>query len=130
MFYDSLLTHDCILDREVYMKVFVISHTHWDREWYLTREKSRFMLIELVDRLLRLLAKQPNYVFMLDGQTIVLEDYLEIKPEKEEEISALIKAGRLRIGPWYVLTDEFLISGEFHDDSRCFETVLAIVTFP
>jgi len=72
------------------------------------------MLIELVDGMLRLLDEQPDYLFMLDGQTIVLEDYLEIKPEKKEEISALIKAGRLLIGPWYVLADEFLISGESH----------------
>ncbi|MCK4514259.1 MAG: hypothetical protein KAU31_03325 [Spirochaetaceae bacterium] len=96
------------------MKVFLISHTHWDREWYLTREKSRFMLIELVDGMLTLLDEQPDYVFMLDGQTIVLEDYLEIRPEREEEIIALVKAGRLLIGPWYVLADDFLISGESH----------------
>ena len=95
-------------------KVFLISHTHWDREWYLTREKSRFMLIQLVDEMLTLLDDQPDYVFMLDGQTIVLEDYLEIRPEKEREIRVLIKAGRLLVGPWYVLADEFLISGESH----------------
>jgi mannosylglycerate hydrolase len=91
----------------------LVSHTHWDREWYLSFEQFRAMLVRMVDELLDLLARDPEYkCFTLDGQTIVLEDYLEIKPERAEEIRRLVAEGRLLIGPWYILPDEFLVSGE------------------
>ena len=93
--------------------VHLISHTHWDREWYLTREQFRLRLVDLVDRVLDLLQADTGYAyFHLDGQTIVLEDYLELQPERGDEIRGLIRAGRLLVGPWYVMPDEFLVSGE------------------
>jgi mannosylglycerate hydrolase len=93
--------------------VHLISHTHWDREWYLTREQFRLRLVDLVDRVLDLLKADTGYAyFHLDGQTIVLEDYLELQPERAGELRALIRGGRLLVGPWYVMPDEFLVSGE------------------
>jgi alpha-mannosidase len=95
------------------LDIHVVSHTHWDREWYLTHEQFRFRLVALIDRLLDLLDSDPSYkYFHLDGQTIVLEDYLEIRPEQEPRLRAQIAAGRILIGPWYVMPDEFLVSGE------------------
>ena len=95
------------------LDVHVVSHTHWDREWYLTHEQFRFRLVALVDRLLDLLDADPSYKhFHLDGQTIVLEDYLEIRPEQEPRLRRAIEDGRILIGPWYVMPDEFLVSGE------------------
>jgi alpha-mannosidase len=95
------------------LNIHVISHTHWDREWYLTHEQFRFRLVALVDRLLDLLDADPDYKhFHLDGQTIVLEDYLEIRPEQEPRLRKAIEDGRILIGPWYVMPDEFLVSGE------------------
>jgi mannosylglycerate hydrolase len=95
------------------LDIHVISHTHWDREWYLTHEQFRFRLVALVDRLLDLLDADPDYKhFHLDGQTIVLEDYLEIRPEQEARLRKAIEDGRILIGPWYVMPDEFLVSGE------------------
>jgi len=91
----------------------LISHTHWDREWYLPFQEFRLKLVRLMDRLLDLLAADPNFrYFMLDGQTIVLDDYLAVRPEREEEIRAHVQAGRLLIGPWHVLPDEFLVGPE------------------
>jgi len=87
----------------------VVSHTHWDREWYHTFQDFRFRLVRLVDRLLDLLESEPEYRhFTLDGQTVVLDDYLTIRPEQEPRLRRLIEAGRVHIGPWYVLPDEFL----------------------
>ncbi len=87
----------------------VVSHTHWDREWYLTFQEFRFRLVRLIDRLLDLLEQDPGYrFFTLDGQTIILDDYLEIRPEQEARIRQLVQEGRLLVGPWYVLPDEFL----------------------
>jgi mannosylglycerate hydrolase len=95
------------------LDIHVVSHTHWDREWYLTHEQFRFRLVALVDRLLDLLDADPSYKhFHLDGQTIVLEDYLEIRPEQEPRLRRAIEEGRILIGPWYVMPDEFLVSGE------------------
>ncbi|MEW6252757.1 MAG: glycosyl hydrolase-related protein, partial [Planctomycetota bacterium] len=50
--------------------------------------------------------------YQLDGQSVVLEDYLEIRPEQRARIRALVQAGRLAAGPWYVMPDEFIVSGE------------------
>jgi len=93
--------------------LIVVSHTHWDREWYLTFQQFRRKLVRLIDELLDILDTDPNYrYFMLDGQTIVLEDYLEIRPEREADLRRHIRAGRILVGPWYVLPDEFLVSPE------------------
>ena len=90
-----------------------VSHTHWDREWYQTFQQYRIRLVQLVDKLLDLLETNPDYkYFMLDGQTIILDDYLEIRPEQRATLAAYIGAGRLQIGPWHILPDEFLVSPE------------------
>ena len=91
----------------------VVSHTHWDREWYRPFEEFRVRLVRMLDKLLDLLDRDPEYRhFVLDGQTIALEDYLEVRPERRPDVQRLVQAGRLLIGPHYVLPDEFLIGGE------------------
>jgi alpha-mannosidase len=91
----------------------IVSHTHWDREWYQPFQEYRIRLVQLVDRLLDLLAQDPGYRhFTLDGQTILLEDYLEIRPAREQTLKQYIQRGRLLAGPWYILPDEFLVSPE------------------
>lgn len=91
----------------------LVAHTHWDREWYLTFQQSRVKLVHLIDGLLEILDRDPSFThFMLDGQTIVLEDYLDIRPERAVDIERLVREGRLLIGPWHILPDEFLVSPE------------------
>ncbi|MGW9528805.1 alpha-mannosidase [Paenibacillus terrae] len=91
----------------------IISHTHWDREWYLPYEKHHMRLISLMDSLLDKLEQDPDYKsFYLDGQTIILEDYLQVRPEHKERLEQQIRNGRILIGPWYILQDAFLTSGE------------------
>ena len=91
----------------------LVTHTHWDREWYQTFQQFRLKLVRLMDHLLALLEADPDFkYFMLDGQTIVLDDYLQIRPEREQEIRAHVQRGRILIGPWFVLPDEFLVSPE------------------
>lgn len=93
--------------------VHIVSHTHWDREWYRTFQSFRMRLVESLDALLKIMRSTNEYHhFTLDGQTIILEDYVEIRPECRLAISKLVQEGRLHIGPWYVLPDEFLVSGE------------------
>ncbi len=92
--------------------VLLYLHTHWDREWYRSFESYRFRLGEVVLSLIDNLEKNPEQVFLLDGQTAVIEDFLAIHPEMKERLQALIQREALHIGPWYVLPDEFLVSGE------------------
>lgn len=92
---------------------FVVSHTHWDRAWYMPFEAFRVRFVQLVDRVLDLLEGTPAFkAFTLDGQAVLVEDYLEIRPDEEPRIRSLVQAGRLVIGPWYTLPDQFLVSGE------------------
>jgi len=90
----------------------VISHTHWDREWYLPFESFRMRLVDLIDNLLDILDCDPDYRFHLDAQTIVLQDYLAIRPHRRARLEELIRAGSILVGPWYVQNDFHLTSGE------------------
>ena len=94
-------------------RVAIVPHTHWDREWYDPFQAFRVRLVRLVDDLLDLLEGDAGFRhFLLDGQLAAVDDYLEIRPENEHRLAALAGAGRLSFGPWYVLPDEFLVSGE------------------
>ncbi|QGQ95127.1 alpha-mannosidase [Paenibacillus psychroresistens] len=119
--------------------VHVISHTHWDREWYMPYEKHHVRLIKLMDSLIDLFEQDPHFAsFHLDGQTIILEDYLQVRPERKQKLIELVKAGNLHIGPWYILQDEFLISSEANvrnllvglRDAKAYGDVCKIGYFP
>jgi mannosylglycerate hydrolase len=93
--------------------VVIVSHSHWDREWYLPFETFRYPLTKMVETVLDLLDNDEGYQhFMLDGQTLLLEDIVEVRPDLKERIQQHARSGRLSIGPWYVLQDEFLVGGE------------------
>ncbi len=96
-------------------KIYYFAATHWDREWYKTVDQFRFTLIPVMDKIINTLKADPNFqIFTLDGQTSILDDYLVVRGEStyEDTLRALILDGRLLIGPWFTMPDEFLISGE------------------
>ncbi|MDR3192377.1 MAG: hypothetical protein LBT87_04865, partial [Treponema sp.] len=93
-------------------EVIIVASTHWDREWYRTFSEFRIRLCELINRLLPLLEKGTIDCYTFDGQSVVLEDYLEAYPENEGRIKKLVQEGRLLPGPLYNLPDEFLSGGE------------------
>ena len=91
----------------------LIPHTHWDREWYLPRAAFHARLIPMLDELIDRLQTDASFrTFLLDGQTVIVEDYLRARPEREGDVKALVKTGRFQVGPWYVLADELIPSGE------------------
>jgi alpha-mannosidase len=95
------------------LTVHLIPHTHWDREWYLPRAAFVARLVPALDDLLDRLDASPEFrSFFLDGQTVLLEDYLRVRPEQRARVAGLVRAGRLQVGPWYVLADELIPSGE------------------
>jgi alpha-mannosidase len=103
--------------------VFLVPHTHWDREWYRPFQSFRMSLVDVVDEVLDELERDERLRFTLDGQLATVDDYLEIRPEAESRIRALVESGRLAIGPWQTLVDEFLVDGE--TIARNLETGLA-----
>jgi len=91
----------------------LIPHAHWDREWYLPRAAFHARLIPMLDELIDRLQTDASFrTFLLDGQTVIVEDYLRARPEREGDVKALVKTGRFQVGPWYVLADELIPSGE------------------
>lgn len=94
------------------MKIIAYLHTHWDREWYRTFEEFRFRFFEVFEDIVQKLDRNEFPQFYLDGQTVLIDDLLEIAPGKKPLIKKLIKDKKIIIGPWYTLADEFLVSGE------------------
>src|SRR5690606_25058865 len=91
----------------------IVSQTHWDREWYRTSQGFRLRLVRLIDDVLTILDTDPTYhSFLLDGQTIILQDYLEMRTEREADLRRQIAESSLLIGPWHILPDEFLVGPE------------------
>lgn len=95
------------------LKVFIVPHVHWDREWYMSLQPSIARFTRMMDYMLDLFERKPQYkTFHLDGQYLPLKDYLELRPEKRETIAKYVKEGRLVIGPWYAPPTETFVSGE------------------
>lgn len=94
-------------------KIDVISNTHWDREFRFSFEKTRHNLLVMLDTTLDILESDPAYhSFTMDGHSIMIDDYLEMRPERREQVEKLVKDGRLILGPYYTLPEEFTISHE------------------
>ena len=94
-------------------KVHIICNTHWDRAWVYPFQETRLLLLEFMDDLLDLLERDPDFhSFLMDSQTIAVEDYLDLRPEREEQLKKFVKQGRLIVGPWYTLPEEYIVNGE------------------
>ncbi|HXF58079.1 MAG TPA: hypothetical protein VNO34_11020 [Actinomycetota bacterium] len=95
------------------LRVVLVPHTHWDREWYLSFEAFLERLVAMMDGLIELLDRDPRFAhFHLDGQAAMVDDYLAVRPEREADVRRLAREGRISVGPWFTQMDEFLISGE------------------
>ncbi len=91
----------------------IVPHIHWDREWYFTTEESRILLVNNMEEVMERLETDENYPhYVLDGQTAILEDYFDIKPENRERVKKLVQKGKLIVGPWYTQTDEMVVGSE------------------
>lgn len=101
------------MDNKDKIQCHFISNTHWDREWRFSARRTQHMLGHMLDMLLDILDKNPDYRhFHLDSQTMPVQDYLEVYPEKKEKLQKYIKEGRIAVGPWFCLPDEFTVGSE------------------
>jgi alpha-mannosidase len=92
--------------------VVLVPHTHWDREWYEPFQVFRLRLVDVFDDVVTRAEADGDFRFTIDGQMAAVDDYLEIRPECRARVSALVARGQLAVGPWHILLDEFLCSGE------------------
>src|SRR5690554_1477304 len=90
----------------------ILMHTHWDREWYFTKDETKVLLRNHMHEVMEFLEENPETIYILDGQSVMIDDYLELEPEAELRLKALIEKGNLRVGPWYTQTDLLLVHGE------------------
>lgn len=93
-------------------KVYLVNHTHWDREWYFSNQDSMVLSDLLFTDAIKELEKNHTASFTLDGQFSIVEDYLKVRPDMEKRVETLIKAGQLIVGPWYTQSDALHVSGE------------------
>lgn len=93
-------------------KVHVYSHTHWDYEWYFTANESIIQLIYHMDEVMDALEERLVDNYLLDGQMILLEEYLRFSPSNFDRVKKLVEEKKLILGPWYTQTDELIIDGE------------------
>ncbi len=94
-------------------KIFVVSNTHWDREFRFSFEKTRYKLLKMMDTIIEILQNDSEFhSFTLDGHTLIIEDYLAMRPENTEIVKKFVSEGRLIIGPYYTLSEQFSISAE------------------
>ncbi len=94
-------------------EIHVICNTHWDREWVYPSAETRLLLVEFMDDLLDLLDSQPDFhSFLMDSQVLCVDDYVEMKPHERPRIEKHVKSGRLQIGPWYSLPEEYIVNAE------------------
>ncbi len=101
------------MNKNIATDVHVVPHFHWDREWYFTTEESRILLVNNMEEIMEMLETNKDYpYYVLDGQTAILEDYFDVKPENKERVKKLIAEGRLIAGPWYTQTDEMVVGAE------------------
>lgn len=63
-------------------QIHVIAHTHWDQEWYFTRQDSMVLASYNFADVINTLEQDSAYTcYHLDGQMAVVEDFLAINPD-------------------------------------------------
>ena len=95
------------------MRIYYFASTYWDREWYLPFQGFRVKLLQVAEQIIKNLEEVPGYHrFTFDGQTVVLDDINEIRPDLSQHLKQLVSDEKLNVGPWYTMPDELLVSGE------------------
>lgn len=93
-------------------EIKILMHTHWDREWYFTKDETQVLLRNHMFQVIEFLEQNEDIVYILDGQSVMLDDFIEFAPKWKNRIENLVRRGALRVGPWYTQTDLLLVHGE------------------
>ncbi|MBW9146801.1 hypothetical protein KTC92_10760 [Clostridium sp. CM027] len=90
----------------------ILMHTHWDREWYFTKDETQVLLRNHFQEVIQFLEEHEDIIYILDGQSVMIDDFLEVAPEWEDRLRAVVQSNQLRTGPWYTQTDLLIVHGE------------------
>lgn len=90
----------------------IIMHTHWDREWYFSKDETKVWLRNHMENVFDFLEANPECIYILDGQSVMIDDVLELQPDFESKLKYFVNNKQLRVGPWYTQTDLLLVHGE------------------
>lgn len=93
-------------------EIKILMHTHWDREWYFTKDETQVLLRNHMFQVIEFLEENEDVIYILDGQSVMLDDFIEFAPKWKTRVENLVKRGALRVGPWYTQTDLLLVHGE------------------
>ena len=93
-------------------QLHIIMHTHWDREWYFSKDETKVLLRNHMENVFDFLQTNPECIYVLDGQSVMVDDYLELQPDAEDRMKHFVANKQLRVGPWYTQTDLLLVHGE------------------
>ena len=93
-------------------KVHIINHTHWDREWYFSTMDSLVLSDPIFNEILDELKENKEAYFTLDGQISIVNEFLQLYPNRKADIMELANTGQLLLGPWYTQSDAQLVNGE------------------
>ncbi|MGL5122688.1 MAG: hypothetical protein ACRC6K_00770, partial [Fusobacteriaceae bacterium] len=96
----------------LYFQRQLLMHTHWDREWYFTKAETQVLLRNHMFEVIDFLEQHEDIIYILDGQSVMLDDFIEFAPKWKERTKKLVKKGALKVGPWYTQTDLLLVHGE------------------
>ena len=90
----------------------IIHHTHWDREWFLTHLYTTEWIPGLIEKIEKIVARDPEFKYLLDGQTLIVEDLIKFRPGFKQRVKKLVESGNLIIGPYYCQPDWRIVKGE------------------
>lgn len=93
-------------------KIQLILHTHWDREWYFTKDETQVLLVNHLQEVICYLEQNEDVIYVLDGQSVMIDDFLAFAPHWEKRLRQVIEKKQMRVGPWYTQTDLLIVHGE------------------
>ncbi|MDD7261694.1 MAG: hypothetical protein SPI90_11295 [Fusobacterium mortiferum] len=82
-------------------EIKILMHTHWDREWYFTKDETQVLLRNHMFQVIEFLEENEDIIYILDGQSVMLDGFIEFAPKWKTRVENLVKRGALRVGPWY-----------------------------
>ncbi len=112
--------------------IYIVPHTHFDREWYRVQASFQKRLREIMQDVVPRLKSGELEAFNLDAQAVAFQDALQSVDDELEALGShksnaarrkalrafktdmkqLVRDGKLSIGPWFIQPDLFLVSGE------------------
>jgi alpha-mannosidase/mannosylglycerate hydrolase len=91
-------------------KLYIV--TAWERDGLATFETSRARLLDALEEFSRRVYADAPQRLLTGGETMLLDDVAELRPDLQTMLAVYNVGGRLTLGPWYAQPVTMLVSGE------------------